>query len=221
VRWDRESRHRTLRIKRDVIEDRLRELLNKNLHDPITFEPNVSDDLPLTAMWRSTISYVYQQVVDFPELSSAAHMGRMYLNILVDMLLLNQEHNYSDDIRDLTGAVHPWHVRKAKQYIDQLIEAGSFDDEELRIEAIAEYTGISTRTLQASFARFVGDTPLKYIRHRKIERLHLALQNAPTSKRVTDVMTDLGINNCGRYSGYYKRRYGTSPSSTLRDRLLS
>ena len=81
---------------------------------------------------------------------------------------------------------------------------------------LADVAGMSSRTLQRQFRIFLGNTPraaLADIRFKAARRR--LLQGLPDAK-ITDVALGCGLPHGGRFSVEYRRRYGETPSQTLK-----
>src|SRR5205085_8944908 len=81
---------------------------------------------------------------------------------------------------------------------------------------LADVAGMSSRTLQRQFRIFLGKTPraaLADIRFKAARRR--LLQGLPDAK-ITDVALGCGLPHGGRFSVEYRRRYGETPSQTLK-----
>ncbi|ANW03979.1 helix-turn-helix domain-containing protein [Bradyrhizobium icense] len=81
---------------------------------------------------------------------------------------------------------------------------------------LAAVAGLSTRALQRQFLRFLDKTPRTVLREIGFEcaRREL-LQGAPDAK-IMDVALRCGFPHFGRFSTEYRRRYGETPSQTLK-----
>lgn len=91
--------------------------------------------------------------------------------------------------------------------------------ERLTVAEIASAACVSPRTLEAAFRRRHNQSPLGYMRGVQLDRVHETLRAAGTTKRpvqVSDVAKANGFTHMGRFAGYYKQRFGTSPTFTLR-----
>ena len=85
-----------------------------------------------------------------------------------------------------------------------------------RLAALAAACGVAPRTLQKHFRRFVGRAPLAYLRELRFERVRQELLSAAETATITEVATGCGFAHLGRFATDYQRRYGESPSATLR-----
>ncbi|MNE03968.1 Regulatory protein PchR [compost metagenome] len=89
--------------------------------------------------------------------------------------------------------------------------------EPLTIEQLAEYAGVSVRTLFAGFRDFCDTSPMAYLRNLRLEQVHQELIGQPQVS-VTDIAFRWGFAHLGRFAQEYKRRYGCLPSETARFR---
>ena len=82
---------------------------------------------------------------------------------------------------------------------------------------LAEAIGVSVRSLSACCQEHLGMGPKRYL---LLRRMHLARQALyaadPNTTTVTDVATQYGFWQLGRFAGDYKFLFGESPSLTLR-----
>jgi AraC-like DNA-binding protein/tetratricopeptide (TPR) repeat protein len=81
---------------------------------------------------------------------------------------------------------------------------------------VASVAGVSARTLQRQFLAFVGKTPRATLRDIGFERARRELLRGSPEARVMDVALRCGFPHCGRFSVAYRRRYGETPSQTLK-----
>ncbi len=205
-----ECRHLTVRIAHSAFEDHLGQELNISVGRPLLFDPDVVEHGILPLAWNQLLSHIVQQADSLPELFANPRLQRQYVTMMVELLLSHHRSNYSDLVAQEGNDVAPWHVQRARAIIHESV------DESISIVQVAAQVGVSVRSLQTGFRRFFGLTPVQYVRRHRLELLHSALTNAQGDERVTDLMLDCGIVNFGRYAQYYRRRYGCSPSETLR-----
>ena len=89
-------------------------------------------------------------------------------------------------------------------------------DQPIRIGDIAGELGISARHLQAGFRRHLDTTPGQFMRERRLELAHRLLSAPRPGNTVSSIALYCGFNHLGEFSGLYRRRYGVSPSKTIR-----
>jgi transcriptional regulator GlxA family with amidase domain len=77
-------------------------------------------------------------------------------------------------------------------------------------------TGVAGRTLFMHFKSFKGVSPMRYARDARLRNVRQALLRADPEASVTDIALNAGFTHMGRFSVTYRRRFGESPSETLR-----
>lgn len=87
----------------------------------------------------------------------------------------------------------------------------------LTLADICSAVGVRPRTLQASFMRQHGISPMNFLQGLRLEKARatlLASDRHETS--VSEVALEWGFRHLGRFSGHYLRRFGEYPGETLR-----
>jgi AraC-like DNA-binding protein len=97
----------------------------------------------------------------------------------------------------------------------EILEAHSL--EPLLMPDISRAIGVSSRTLRMACQRQFGVSPTQYLLLRRMRLARRTLRFAdPAITRVTDVATDLGFWELGRFAVKYRQIFGETPSATLR-----
>jgi anti-anti-sigma factor len=96
------------------------------------------------------------------------------------------------------------------------IEARAGDD--IGVADIAAAAFVTVRAVQLAFRRYLGTTPLGYLRQVRLERAHAQLLSADPSDGTTvaAVAADWRFTNASRFTAYYRAAYGVPPAQTLR-----
>ncbi len=77
--------------------------------------------------------------------------------------------------------------------------------------------GVTPPSVQYTFRRHLGTTPLEYLRRVRLHRAHRDLQAAdPAVDTVMEIAGRWRFGHPGRFSMAYKEAFGTPPSLTLR-----
>jgi len=84
------------------------------------------------------------------------------------------------------------------------------------IAELARIAGTSARTLQRQFLSFLGKTPRAVLRDIGFERARRELLQGVSGGKIMDVAWRCGFPHFGRFSVEYRRRYGETPSQTLK-----
>ena len=90
-------------------------------------------------------------------------------------------------------------------------------DQTLYLAELCAATGVSARTLLACCHEHLGMGPIRYLRLRRMHLARRALRMAdPSTATVTEIATDYGFWELGRFSVAYRELFGETPSASLR-----
>jgi len=88
----------------------------------------------------------------------------------------------------------------------------------LPIAHLSSLVGVSERGLRNAFNAVRGMSPKRFVIHDRLNEVHRALSDSrATGSTVTDIATEHGFYELGRFAGRYKAVFGETPSQTLRD----
>jgi transcriptional regulator GlxA family with amidase domain len=89
-------------------------------------------------------------------------------------------------------------------------------NEPVTMVELSGQTGVSERTLRAAFHDVLGLSPKQYAIGQRLHAAHEALCAAdPGTTTVTDIATEYGFFELGRFAGRYRNTFGEAPSQTL------
>lgn len=91
-------------------------------------------------------------------------------------------------------------------------------DRAFSVAEIAGASGTSLRSLQDGVRRQKGATLSRMIETIRLERFHALLSDPEGRRSVTEAASTAGLGHLGRAAAAYRRRYGETPSQTLRRR---
>lgn len=128
---------------------------------------------------------------------------------LVDLMLDAVPNRYSGRLRAVEPPL-PWHVKRAIDYMHAHLS------EPLTMNQIASVCGVNLRTLQMGFQEFRMVTPMAYLQQLRLDAAHEELSKGDRSQSVRSVALKWGFAHIGRFSIMYRRRFGVSPSDTIR-----
>lgn len=103
-------------------------------------------------------------------------------------------------------------AQRAAQYIDAHL------DGPLTIGMVAATAKVAGRTLHKHFQDDRGTSPMRYVRDCRFAQARAALLHAGPKDSVTTIAVQCGLNHLGRFAVEYRKRYGETPSQTLRRR---
>jgi AraC-like DNA-binding protein len=85
----------------------------------------------------------------------------------------------------------------------------------LSLEDLARAAGVSPRTLHMHCKRRFGVGPMVWLRHVRLEAARRMLES-DADCLVTDAAMEFGFGHLGRFSAYYRERFGELPRQTAR-----
>jgi AraC family ethanolamine operon transcriptional activator len=101
-------------------------------------------------------------------------------------------------------------IRRSMDFVDQ------HEGEYLSVEQLAAAAGVSERTLRDAFQQYVGVAPVRYLNRRTLHQVRRALKAAdPSMATVTEIATQFGVWQLGRFARDYRCLFGELPSETL------
>lgn len=129
---------------------------------------------------------------------------------IISSLLLAVPSNYSDAL-DPAVEQHGT-VKAASDYIERHLA------EPITLADIAAAVHLGPRSVQQAFRESLGTTPMTFIRERRLERVRAELLEADPTDGVTVTATAerWGFGHLGEFSVLYRKRFGETPSTTLR-----
>jgi AraC-like DNA-binding protein len=101
------------------------------------------------------------------------------------------------------------HLRRARDHIDRRYAA------ELDLARLAAVAGVSKYHFARSFEAAYGETPIRYLTRRRIERAQDLLRSANLT--VTEICMAVGFSSLGSFSTRFSALVGESPTQ-YRDR---
>jgi AraC-like DNA-binding protein len=84
------------------------------------------------------------------------------------------------------------------------------------LKSLADFCGLSERSVQMKFSRFVGMTPMEYMRGIALDEARRILSDPRGTSSVRETASRLGFSNLGRFADQYLQRHGELPSATVR-----
>jgi AraC-like DNA-binding protein len=197
-------------LKRDAVAQQLAALLGTAPDAPVDFATALSLK---AGHGRSLARFTRLAIADLERpdtILSEPMTARSFREFVTTALLLHQPHTYSEQLRRLERPVTPRDVKRAIEYIEANLGAA------IGLPEIVAASRVPGRTLIQHFRDFKGTSPMRYLRTARFERVREALGRAEPEESITEIAARWGFGHLGRFSVDYRRRFGESPSVTLR-----
>ncbi|UGU00424.1 AraC family transcriptional regulator [Mycobacterium intracellulare] len=214
--WDAGSRMICLKIDRSAVDDALSDALGWQVRSQVDFTPVIPTDAARAQSWINMLVSFKEQFFRTDSLLNQPLVGLPCAESLVRGFLLAAEHPHLDALTREERLGAPRAIRTA---VD-IIEAEAHLP--LTLSSIATRSHISVRTLQQGFQRYMGTTPMAYLRGVRLRRAHEALlKSDPSMVTVASVAYQWGFSNLGRFATAHAARYRETPAETLRRRAFT
>lgn len=209
MRWADDTPHLIVKLEQDAVRRHWEALTGEPAgRAPLEFAPAVQLAEGSGAGVRYLVQFLAQQLSSGLTPLSTPFLAQAETG-LVHTLLGQLPHNQMQRLRANVPDVAPRAVRRAREFIDAHLE------DAISVNDIAAAGGLCVRSLQAAFLRHTGDSPMAFLRERRLEAVQRELRTAPPGTTVTDVALRYGFGHLGRFAKSYARKFGEPPSATL------
>jgi AraC-like DNA-binding protein len=116
----------------------------------------------------------------------------------------------SEAFRQFERHVLPRDVKRAVSYIEAHL------DSPIMLADIVAASRVPGRTLFNHFHDYHGLSPMAYVRMARYRKARERLERARPEEQVSEIAMGLGFDHLGRFAVEYRKRFGESPSETLR-----
>ena len=201
-----------LRIEQEALERHLTRMLGASLSHPIVFAPELDLTTDAAMRWTGAIQLLHTEVF-YPGSLVARGQGIGALEeLLMSTLLLVAPSNHHAQLVLPAEQAGRRVVRESLDYIEAHLR------DKVTMADIARGVHMSIRAVQQGFREELGTTPMLYLRDRRLERARADLTDGlPTDgMTVTEVAERWGFHHLGSFAALYRKRWGESPSETLR-----
>jgi len=212
IRLDHDSPQLILRFEQDALERFVTRFSGRMLERRLLFDPELDLTTEPAMRWHAAIQLLNTEVFYSGSLvRNGLGVGPLE-DFLMSTLLVVQPSTHHELLT--RPAMNPGRrtVRHALDYIERHLS------EQITMTEIAEHVGASIRSVQQGFRDELGVTPMTFLRDRRLERAREDLADAEPSDgvTVTAVAERWGFTHLSSFAVLYRKRWGESPSQTLR-----
>lgn len=212
LQLDEDTPQLIVRIERDALERQLSRMLGRSVESPVVFAPLLDLTSDEAVRWHGAIQLMSTEVLTERSLIQQGLGAGPVEELIISSLLLIQQSNVHDQLVRAAQRRGRPSVRLSIDYIERHLA------QPISLEDIARNTHLSGRSIQQAFRDDLDTTPMAYVRERRLERVRAELADALPSEgvTVTDVAERWGFTHLGNFAVTYRKRFGESPSKTLR-----
>ncbi|MFI6089685.1 AraC family transcriptional regulator [Streptomyces sp. NPDC051218] len=218
-RWTGDCRVLAVKMDREALDRRLEQLIGRPVRVPLTLAPALDTTRGPGRSWARLVATVIE---DLRTGSGTTPRGQasMYTSPLIvaplqeailSGLLLAAEHPYRAELGAPAQRLRPAPVKRAMDAVQERPE------HPFTTTVLAAEARVGVRWLQEAFRRYVGMSPMAYVRDVRLTRVREELRSAePSTLSVSEVAHRWGFGHLGRFAEQYRDRFGELPSQTLR-----
>lgn len=147
--------------------------------------------------------------------SLAAERSLLHLKeCLISFFLYNLTNNYSEALRkpQTLSQISPHRIKMAAEYIS--LNYANI----ATVGELAQYSGISIRSLQLGFKEFKKSSPMHFLRHTRLVNARAMLTDRNSDLSAQEVARQCGFTNYHLFCKYYSLEFLEQPSLTLKNR---
>lgn len=209
--WEADSPHLFIKIETEFLEHQLARMLGRSLHAQIIFDPILDLTSRVAWRWHSAMQLLHEEIYNRDPLTGVGNGITAIEEYIASTLLLVQRSNYTPLIVQPERQALSRVVRTATRYIEINLA------QEITLADLVKVTDSSTRTIQNSFKKELGTTPLAYIRDQRLQRVRNELEDIESTNfySLSQVAAKWGFSHYGRFAESYRQRYGELPSKTI------
>ena len=209
--WPGGSRHLAVKIDQGAVERALEALVGSPVGSPIAFRASLPLKTGAARDWLRLLLMVHRQLDGPDGLIRHPVVLEPLVETLIHGFLLVADHPYREALAAPAEPGRPAAVRDAMD----LIEAGAHLP--MTTSTLAMQCHVSVRTLQEGFRRYLGMSPMAYVRVVRLRRAHGDLLSAhPSHTTVAAIAQRWGFTHLGRFASVHQQMYGETPYETLR-----
>lgn len=189
----------------------LADLLHQPVVDSVIFNPHMqfeSEQL-ITAWWKNIQNFL-QFKSQYTGFYGLPMLAEDYENFIIKALLLSQENNYSEQLKQLSPQQQPAYIQRVHRFI--LAHA----HEEICADHLQDLAGVSKSKLYEEFQHYYGTSPMAYLKKHRLQQIYKVLSTSGLNRKISisQLAFTWGFNHLSRFSQEYREEFGEKPSET-------
>jgi len=175
-----------------------------------TFAGSIASSAPALSRLRKLHEAACHLAKTTPDILAKPEVARAMEQALVEAMVFCLANSHSDDVRNVQ--------RNRARVMRRLEEALMAKlGEPLYMAELCAQVGVSYWTLRDCCLEYLGMSPKRYLWLRRMNLVRRALRSAdPKRKTITEIASDYGFWELGRFSVAYRSLFGESPLAALR-----
>lgn len=173
-------------------------------------------DIDLTrgpgAMVKRMVNYMVSELDHNDQIVKNSGLLRSCDEMLMSAML-SLPHNHREKLYEgRHKRIAPGLVRRAEEYMRAHLE------ESISISDLVRICDCSQSILFSAFRNARGYSPMEFLTDQRLQNAKKKLHKSNLQASVSDIAMECGFRHLGRFSQFYRKRFGERPSDTLRKR---
>ncbi|OAL76710.1 AraC family transcriptional regulator [Acinetobacter sp. SFB] len=189
----------------------LADLLHQPVEKPVVFNPAMHFDSEylITAWWKNIQNFL-QFKSQYTGFYGLPLLAEDYENFIIKALLLSQENNYSEQLKQLSTQAQPAYIQRVHKFLL------SHAQEEICADNLHDLAGVSKSKLYEEFQYYYGTSPMAYLKKHRLQQIYKVLSTAGLNRKISisHLASQWGFNHLSRFSQEYREEFGEKPSET-------
>jgi AraC-like DNA-binding protein len=177
---------------------------------PASFAPSLTPPAAALSRLRKLHEAADHLAKTAPDILAKPEVARAMETALVEAMVFCIADRHSGDVRNVQR-----HRAKVMRRLEEVLT--STPDRPLYMPQLCTAVGASYTTLRDCCQEYLGMSPKRYLWLRRMHLVRRALRSADAEKTtVTEIATDYGFWELGRFAVAYRSLFGEPPSAALR-----
>jgi AraC-like DNA-binding protein len=177
---------------------------------PATFASSFAPSAPVLSRLRKLHEATAYLAKTAPDILAKPEVARAMEQALVEAMVFCLADTHSTDVPDVQR-----HRARITRRLEEALMANP--EKPLYMAELSAQVGASYWTLRDCCLEYLGMSPKRYLWLRRMNLARRALRRAdPEKKTVTEIATEYGFWELGRFSVAYRSLFGETPSTALR-----
>jgi AraC-like DNA-binding protein len=177
---------------------------------PATFARSLTPSAPVLSRLRKLHEAAGHLAQSAPDLLAKPAVARAMEQALVEAMVFCLADSHSGDMRSVQGD-----RARVMRALEEALMANP--EQPLYMAELSAQVGASYWTLRNWCLEYLGMSPKRYLLLRRMNLARRAMQRANSERTtVTEIASDYGFWEFGRFSVVYRSLFGESPSTALR-----
>ncbi|MDP5007767.1 MAG: AraC family transcriptional regulator [Glaciimonas sp.] len=207
---DNQCRRLCILVNRQQVDAAFSEHFGFKSPRPIEFARQISRQGGLSQRWHALSHFLLAEMMTRGSARRNPVIDHQIESVVISTLLFDHLADAGGIVPGTYKSVLPHYVKRAMEYLRaNLNKSPTMAD-------VANYSGVSERTLQSAFRKYKGATPMDYLRQLRLNQAREELlKAAPQRGAVTQIAMQYGFNHLSAFSHEYEKLFGELPSATL------